>query len=55
MYEEGDFYSQDSEFVDPNLIFRWGCKMDLIQFQSSSQTDPFEKELNFFETSKYSQ
>lgn len=39
--EEGDLYSQDSQLVDPNLISRWGCKMDLIQFQSSSQTNLF--------------
>lgn len=39
--EEGDLYSQDSQLVDPNLISRWGCKMDLIQFQSSSQINLF--------------
>lgn len=38
--EEGDLYSQGSQLVDPNLIFRWGCKMDLIQSQYSSQTNP---------------
>lgn len=41
--EEGEFYFQGSELGDPNLSFRWGCKEDLIQFQSSSQTDPFLK------------
>lgn len=48
--EEGDLYSQGSQLVDPNLVFRWGCKMDLIQFQYSSQTNSFfflkEKNLN---------
>lgn len=33
MYNGGDFYSQDSELVDPNLIFRLGYRIHVANFR----------------------